>query len=67
VGRRLTHTGVVRSLVSVARLDARKSPDFATDLLLRLAEDWNRENLHAVVLVEVRGSHRIVGAAQLKL
>jgi hypothetical protein len=67
VGRRLTHTGVVRSLVSVARLDARKSPDFATDLPLRLAEDWNRENLHAVVLVEVRGSHRIVGAAQLKL
>ena len=67
VGRRLTHTGVVRSLVSVARLDARKSPDFTSDLPLRLSEDWNRENLHAVVLVEVRGSHRIVGAAKLKL
>ncbi len=67
VGHRLTHTGVVRSLVSVARLDARKSPDFAADLPLRLPDDWNRENLNAVVLVEIRGSHRIVGAAKLKL
>jgi hypothetical protein len=67
VGRRLTHTGVVRSFVSVARLDARKSPEFTGDLPLHLLDDWARENLHAVVLVEVRGSHRIVGAAQLKL
>jgi hypothetical protein len=67
VGRRLTHTGVVRSLVSVARFDARKSPEFTADLPLHLPEDWNRENLHAVVLVEVHGSHRIVGAAKLKL
>jgi len=67
VGRRLTHTGVVRSLVSVARLDARKSPEFTSELPLLLREDWNRENLRAVVLIEVRGSHRIIGAAQLKL
>jgi hypothetical protein len=67
VGRRLTHTGVVRSLVSVAHFDARKSPEFTADLPLHLPEDWNRENLHAVVLVEVRGSHHIVGAAKLKL
>jgi len=67
VGRRLTHTGVVRSLVSVARFDARKSPEFTSDLPLHILDDWNRENLNAVVLVEVRGSHRIVGAAKLKL
>jgi hypothetical protein len=67
VGRRLTHTGVVRSLVSVAHFDARKSPEFTADLPLHLLEDWSRENLHAVVLVEVRGSHHIVGAAKLKL
>ena len=67
VGRRLTHTGVVRSLVSVGRFDARKSPDFTADLPLHLLEYWSRENLHAVVLVEVRGSHHIVGAAKLKL
>jgi len=66
-GRRLTHTGVVRSLVSVARLDARKSPDFKSDLPLRLAEGWGRENLNAIALVEDRRTHRIFGAAKLKL
>jgi len=66
-GRRLTHTGVVRSWVSVARFDARKSPDFTSDLPLRLLDDWNRQNLHAVVLVADRGSRRIIGAAKLKL
>jgi len=66
-GRRLTHTGVVRSLVSVARFDARKSTDFLSDLPLRLVDDWNRENLRAVVFVTDRGNHRIIGAAKLKL
>jgi hypothetical protein len=66
-GHRLTHTGVVRSLVSVARLDARKSPDFSSDLPLRLLDDWKRENLHAVILVADRKTRRIIGAAHLKL
>ena len=67
VGRRLTHSGVVRSMVSVARLDARKSSEFTSNLPLHLLDDWARENLHAVVFVEVHGSHRIIGAAQLNL
>jgi hypothetical protein len=66
-GHRLTHTGVVRSMVSVARFDARKSPDFSSDLPLRLPNDWDRQNLHAVVLVADRGTRRIIGAAKLKL
>jgi len=66
-GHRLTHTGVVRSLVSVAHFDVRKSPEFASDLPLRLKDEWKHENLRAIVLVADRGSHRIVGAAKLKL
>jgi hypothetical protein len=66
-GHRLTHTGVVRGLVSVARFDARKSPDFSSDLPLRLKNDWDRQNLHAVVLVADRATRRIIGAAKLKL
>ena len=66
-GRRLTHTGVVRSMVSVARFDTRKSPDFSSDLPLRLRDDWDRQNLHAIVLVTDRGTRRIIGAAKLKL
>jgi hypothetical protein len=66
-GLRMPHTGVVRSMISVARIDARKTPDFSSDLPLRLPADWNRENLHAVIMVTDRGSRRIIGAAQLKL
>ena len=66
-GRRLTHTGVVRSLASVARFDARKSPEFTSDLPLRLQDEWIHENLHAIVLVADRGTRRIVGAAKLRL
>lgn len=66
-GHRLTHTGVVRSLVSLARFDARKAPDFTSEVPLRLLDDWNRENLHAVAFVADRGTHRIIGAAKLKL
>jgi hypothetical protein len=66
-GHRLTHTGVVRSMVSVARFDARKSPDFSSDLQLRLQNDWDRQNLQAIVLVADRASRRIIGAAKLKL
>jgi hypothetical protein len=66
-GRRLTHTGVVRSLVSVARFDTRKSPEFNSDLPLQLLEDWNVQNLQAIVIVQDRRTRRIVGAAKLKL
>jgi hypothetical protein len=66
-GHRLTHAGVVRSMVSVARFDARKLPDFSSGLALRLQSDWDRQNLHAVVLVADRGTRRIIGAAKLKL
>jgi hypothetical protein len=66
-GHRLSHTGVVRSLVSLARLDARKTPDFTSEAPLRLQDDWNRENLNAVVFVADRGTRRIIGAAKLKL
>jgi hypothetical protein len=63
----LTHTGVVRSMVSVAHFDTRKSPDFSSDLPLRLRDDWDRQNLHAVVLVADRATRRIIGAAKVKL
>ena len=66
-GQRLSHTGVVRSMASVARFDARKTPDFASDVPLGLRDEWARQNLHAVVLVEDRGTRRIIGGAKLRL
>lgn len=66
-GRHLIHSGVVRSLTSLTRLNARKSPGYTADVPLHLEDDWNRHNLRAIVVVEDRVSQRIVGAAQLSL
>jgi hypothetical protein len=65
-GRRLSHAGVARSLAPVAHFDARRSPEFNTDLPLRLTPEWNRQNLRVIVFVEDRASHRILGAASLR-
>jgi len=66
-GHKLSHTGVVRSLTSVTRFDVRKTPVYSADLPLNLHDDWNREKLHAVVLVQDHGTKRILGAARVGL
>ena len=65
-GRQLRHTGVVRSLVSVGRLDARKAGAFSADAKLNLKPEWRRENLKLVLFVQDRSSRRILGAATLR-
>ena len=65
-GRRLSHAAVARSLASVAHFDARKTPEWNTDLPLRLMPEWNRQNLRVIVFVQDRSSHRILGAASLR-
>jgi hypothetical protein len=57
-GRRLTHTGVVRSLESV-KLD--QSGKARVNLSLR--NDWKVENLRVVVFVQDRVSLAVLGAA----
>ncbi|HLG94761.1 MAG TPA: DUF1223 domain-containing protein [Bryobacteraceae bacterium] len=66
-GHRLSHAAVARSIASLARFDARKSPEYKADLPLRLAPDWNRSNLRIVVFVQDRNSRRILGGAGLHL
>lgn len=62
-GRRLSHAGVARSLVSVASFDARKSPSYVTDAPLHLLPEWNRKNLRVIGFLQDRDSRRILGAA----
>src|SRR5579871_6682607 len=64
-GKRLSHAAVARSLSSVARFDARKSPDYNADVPLHLKPEWNRENLRVIAFVQDRATHRILGAASL--
>jgi hypothetical protein len=66
-GRRLRHTGVVRSLMNLGHLDARRAAtSYSADAKLKLRPDWRRENLRLVLFVQDRSSHKIVGAATLR-
>ena len=61
-GRKLRHTGVVRSLTSLGRLDARNDV-YSGNARLNLNPQWNRANLNLVLFVQDRVTRRILGAA----
>jgi hypothetical protein len=65
-GRRLRHTGVVRSLVSLGRLTTGKAGAYSADARLNLSPEWRRDNLKLVLFVQDRTSRRILGAATLR-
>jgi hypothetical protein len=65
-GRRLRHTGVVRSLSNVGRVDSRNAPTFSADAKLNLNPDWKLENVKLVLFVQDRSNRRIVGVATLR-
>lgn len=60
-GRRLDHTGVVRSLTILGATDGKAA--FTATPELRIPFGWNRANLKAVVFVQERRSGRVLGAA----
>jgi hypothetical protein len=64
-GRRLNHTGVVRSLTALGAVDGQKP--FAATPRLTIPSGWNRANLKAVVFVQERRSGRVLGAAAIPL
>lgn len=66
-GRKLQHVAVVRSLVSLGKLNHKENGAYSADAQLRLKSDWVRQNLKLVLLVQDRTSKRIVGAATMKL
>lgn len=56
--RTLHHTGVVRSLQPLGTLGS----GFSRSVRVKIRKDWQRDKLHAVVLVQDRDDH-VVGAA----
>ena len=64
-GRLLRHAAVVRALRPLGSLTA--DGTFAVTTPLSLNPVWKTENLRAVVLVQEKASHRIVGVAALPL
>lgn len=64
-GRHLAHTAVVRLLNRIGI--ARAKETFETIATADLAQTWKRENLRAIVFVQSRLTHRILGAGALKV
>ena len=61
--RRLRHTGVVRHLERLATVVPSAPRTRPVEARLRLAPDWNRERLSAVVFLQARATLGITGAA----
>lgn len=63
-GRMLHHAAVVRELRQLGRLH---EGSFEANVPLKLAKDWKRENLRAVVFVQEGTTGKILGAASFAL
>jgi hypothetical protein len=63
-GRGLEHTGVVRQLISLEKLNTSRE-GFSSTVAVRAAREWNRANLRAVVFAQERHSRRILALAAI--
>lgn len=66
-GHKLAHTGVVREWQTAGKLSPNRAPTFDQNAQVALKENWKRENLKLVVIVQERTSRRILAAASLKI
>ncbi len=66
-GRKLRHTGVVRSLANVGRIDNPKDGNYAAQAHYHLDPAWKPENLKLVVFLQSRGTKKIWGAGAIAL
>ena len=64
-GRLMGHEAVTRRLAVIGR--ARKQQPFSAEPSLAIEKTWRPENLAAVVLVQDRATHRILGAAKIAI
>jgi hypothetical protein len=63
-GRRLSHTAVVRKLMSLGSVE---SSQFVARPVVQIDKGWKRENLKAVVFVQQRKNRRVLGATSTPL
>jgi hypothetical protein len=66
-GRKLRHTGVVRSIANIGRIDNPKDGNYATQAHYHLDPSWKPENLKLVVFLQSRKTKRIWGAGAIAL
>jgi len=66
-GRKLRHTGVVRSIANVGRIDNSKDGNYNAQAHYHLDPTWKPENLKLVVFLQSRRTKRIWGAGAIAL
>ncbi len=66
-GRTVRHSEVVRSFNAIGRIDSKGASGGQVVSTLKLPGEWRRENLHAVVFVQEKGTFRITGAGSIDL
>jgi hypothetical protein len=66
-GHKLRHTGVVRSLESIGRIEDSRSGSYANQSQVRIDPSWKRENLKLVVFLQDRVTKRIWAVSAAKL
>lgn len=64
-GRRLTHTGVVRSMVKIGRLEPGQS--FVQDVQAKLERGVDPGNLRLIAFIQESGTARVMGATMLSV
>jgi hypothetical protein len=65
-GRSLDHTGVVRKLSSIGRVNSHGGDaSFDAQSVVKLEKDWKPENLRAVVFVQDSKSLHVIGSAEI--
>jgi hypothetical protein len=62
-GRALDHDGVVRQLTRIGAAIVRNDAAYDGQSQLKLADNWKRENLRAVVFVQDSKTRRVFAAA----
>lgn len=64
-GRTMAHDGVTRRLMTIG--SAKKQAPFEAEQKIALDGGWKRENLSAVVFLQGRSSHRVLGAGRIPM
>lgn len=66
-GHELSHAAVVRSMRKIGEAKPDREVAFSGDAAIPIRNEWKRENLKAVALVQEKNSMRILGAAEIPL
>ena len=66
-GHKLLHSSVVRNLSVVGQIDGGGKKDFNATTLISIDKKWNKENLRAIVFLQDKSSHQVLGASALNL